>query len=193
LEANTGGRINAEGATIPGDLPFQFGKAESGGIIHMPGLNATRQPDGTILIKPGATPTNQAFPPPTGEFKNLSEHQIKQRAQGIAAGLRGFQERFTADWKKLPVGRDGHPTDADFNAFSEKWKIEYEAKYIHEAHSLVSEYLARGHQITPDDRMAGMGGTMLFYKSFAGPIAALQVAAFLDYLAKDGRRPELPK
>jgi hypothetical protein len=43
LEANTGGHISARGAQIPGDLPFQFGRAESGGRIMMDGIKIVRE------------------------------------------------------------------------------------------------------------------------------------------------------
>lgn len=185
LEALSGGRINAEGATIPGDLPFQFGKVETGGIIDMPGINVTRQSDGSFSIRPSDKPINRGFPPPTGEFRSLTDDQLRQRAKAIADDLRDFQQRFSAELQTLPRNLPTGTSESVYRPFHEKWRLEYEAKHINEAHSLVSEYLARGHSITARDRAESTGGTMLFYKSFAGPSAALEVAAFLDRLAAD--------
>jgi hypothetical protein len=183
LEATGGGRINAQDATIPGDLPFQFGKADTGGIIDMPGINVTRQSDGSFSIQSSGKPINRGFPAPTGEFRSFTDAELRQRAKAIAYDLRSFQKRFWAELQALP--RDSK-TGIDENIarpFSETWKLEYETKHINEAHSLVSEYLARGHAVKPSNDMESTGGLMLFYKSFAGPDAALRVAAFLDRLA----------
>lgn len=53
LEAINRSKINASGAMIPGDLPFQFAKADSDSIIHMPGIRVTKKEDGSILVEPG--------------------------------------------------------------------------------------------------------------------------------------------
>jgi hypothetical protein len=185
LEANTGGRINAEGATIPGDLPFQFGKAETGGIIDMPGINVIRQNDGSLSIQPSSKPANRVFLPPTGEFKDLSEAQIAHKLRVTAGELREFQKRYEAAWRALPRSPETGVENSVFQPFAEQWKLEYETKYINEAYSLVSESLARGLTITAHDQTESAGGTMLFYKAFAGPRPALEVAAFLDRVASE--------
>ena len=187
LEANTGGIINAEGAVIPGDLPFQFGRAETGGVIHMPGIQVTRKEDGSMTIGPSANPPPPlAFPePPDNRFHRASDAELKQRARVIAAELRQFQERFTVAFRELPrlPLPKGGVDDEVFRAFSKKWKAEYEQNHINEAYVLACEYLNRGHQLR-----ATRGATTLFYKSFAGPSAALEVADFLDAIAADQSR-----
>jgi hypothetical protein len=87
LEATNGSRIDATGAIIPGDLPFQFGKADGGSVIDMPGTVVTRREDGSITIEPGKIPVNRTFPPPTGEFSNLSNDEMRERALATAISV----------------------------------------------------------------------------------------------------------
>src|SRR5229473_7018036 len=102
LEATRNSKIDATGAVIPDDLPFQLGRADDGSIIDMPGLVITRREDGTILMMPGAIPVNRSFPPPTGEFSSLSNDEMRDRARAAAASLRDFQNRMEAENRSLP-------------------------------------------------------------------------------------------
>jgi hypothetical protein len=184
-EANSDVKIGAPGATSPVDPPSQSGKAEMGGIVDIPDIDATRQADGGIAAQPSNPPITRTFPPPTGEFQSLSDEQLKQRASTIAADLRIFQQRFSTALQERPEGPEAGLTESSDHEFYEKWKTEYETKHIAEAYSLVCEYFARGHSITPSAEMEASGGNILFQKSFEGPDAALRVAAFLDRLAND--------
>jgi hypothetical protein len=193
LEANTGGIINAQGATIPGDLPFQFGKVTMGGLIDMPGIKVTRKDDGTFSVQPSGEPINRAFPHPTGEFQGFGDDQLRQKARSLAEDLRDFQQRFEIEFRALPRSPKTGVADADFQPFYEKWRLEFQGKYINEAHSLASEYLSRGHEITARDRTESSGGVTVLYKSFAGFDAASRAAAFLDCIASDGSKPDQQK
>jgi hypothetical protein len=68
LEATNKSVIDATGATIPGDLPFQFGRADNNSVIDMPGITVTTK-DGITTVTPGHL--NRRFPPPTGEYSRL--------------------------------------------------------------------------------------------------------------------------
>jgi hypothetical protein len=54
LEATRESIIDASRAVIPGDLPFQFARADNGSVISMAGITVTRKPDGSFLVAPSA-------------------------------------------------------------------------------------------------------------------------------------------
>lgn len=55
LEATNKSKIDATGAEIPGDLPFQFGRAENNSIIDMPGIKVTKTDKGYTFTTPRST------------------------------------------------------------------------------------------------------------------------------------------
>ena len=184
LEATRNSKIDATGSIIPGDLPFQFGKADDGSIIDMPGTIVTRKEDGSIVIMPGAMPVNRTFPPPTGEFASLSASALKARAGEIAGSLREFQGRFETEMRSLP--RTSPPQvrapDVMWKQFSEKYKSEYNTKLLDPAVSVASEIMSRIEASAPGTSFQHPGANMLYHRAFAGPAPALEVAEFLDLL-----------
>jgi hypothetical protein len=180
LEATRSSTIDASHAIIPGDLPFQFGKADDHSVIAMPGTTVTRKNDGTILVTPGSTPTS--FPPPTGEFSSSSNSSLNVRAQKLSAELRELQARADEDFKKLKRNESGGIGDADFKALIDPYASEYRTKLAPEALSLASEFLNRLGSVTPTTFSVGNGAQMILYKTFAGPRPASDAADFLDYL-----------
>jgi hypothetical protein len=182
LEATRNSTIDATGAVIPGDLPFQLGKADDRSVIDMAGINVTRKDDGTITITPGNVP--KAFPPPTGEFSSLSNAELKERARAISSDLRALQRRFEEDARKLTRLPQGGIEDHEFKAFSEKYYSEYQEGFAKGALSIASELLARLGTATATSRGARSGGGMLLYGAFAGPTPASDVAEFLDSLTQ---------
>lgn len=185
LEATNGSTIDATGSIIPGDLPFQFGKADGGSVIDMPGTVVTRRHDGSILIEPGKIPVNRVFPAPTGEFSNLSNEEMRARAHVMAASLRDFQRRFDAENRTLPrLPPPQHGVDNElWKGFFEKYHTEYREKFADQSLSIASEIMSRIEAAAPGTRIQHAGALMLYHKTFAGPRAALEVADFLDMLA----------
>ena len=180
LEATKNSTIDATGAVISGDLPFQFGRADNGSVISMRGAVVTRQGDGIVSLRAGATPVPVQFPPPTGEFSRFSNGQLKAREIKMSADLRDFQDQFTAEIQTLPR-QDGTPNDI-IRTVGDKYSMEYQQRFVEEGRSIASEMLARITKKSPGATFSGNGGMMLYYGSFAGPRAALDVAVFLDTL-----------
>jgi hypothetical protein len=157
----------------------------------MPGLVITRREDGTILMMPGAIPVNRSFPPPTGEFSSLSNDEMRDRARAAAASLRDFQNRMETENRslpRLPPPQHGVPDDI-FKAFLEKYRSEYNSKFVDQALSIASEIMSRIEAAAPGTRIQHGGALMLYQKSFAGPRAAVEVAEFLDMLANYQVKP----
>jgi hypothetical protein len=188
LEATRGATIDAQGAIIPGDLPFQFAKASDGAVISMPGVSITRKEDGAYLITPGgAGPVNKQFPPPKGEFSALSNAQLVAREKDIASSFREFQQRVSEALDKLPRDQDQRARDATFTAAYEPFVDEYKKQFEGIGLDLASEFLARLGTVENAPRTANLGGQMLLYGSFAGPTPASDIADFLDFLAEKMR------
>ena len=184
LEATRNSKIDATRSVIPGDLPFQFGKADDGSIIDMPGTIVTRKEDGSVVMTFGAIPVNRAFPAPTGEFASLSASELKARTGEIAGSLREFQGRFETEMRSLP--RTSPPqvrvSDVVWKQFSEKYRYEYNTKLLDPAISIASEIMSRIEASAPGTSFQHPGANMLYHRAFAGPAPALEVAEFLDLL-----------
>lgn len=183
LEATRHSKIDATGAVIPGDLPFQFGRADDHSVIDMPGTVVTRREDGTYLVQPSAIPVTKSFPAPTGEFSHYSNPQLRDTAKAMAANLRDFQRREMEEWSTLPRLPQGGVDDDVFQKFANKWRVEYETKYLNQAFSIASEIMNRIGTVTPETRNERSGAMMLLHKSFAGSRPAVEVADFLDLIA----------
>ena len=151
----------------------------------MPGTVVTRRDDGSILVETGKIPVNRTFPPPTGEFSNLSNSELRETALALAGSLRDFQNRFDAENRslpRLPPPGVGVPDDL-FRQFAEKYSSEYKTKFLDRSLSITSEIMARIEAAAPGTKIQHIGATMLYHKAFAGPRTALEVAEFLEYLA----------
>jgi hypothetical protein len=184
LEATQNAAIDATGSVIPGDLPWQFARAADGAIIDMPGTVITRKEDGSMTIQFGAVPVTRQFPPPTGEFSKFSNSELRERAQEIAAALRDFQGRLEGENRTLPRLPQGGIADDVYKQFSDKYSLEYHTKFVGVARSIASEMIDRISKATPEATFSHRGANMLYWKSFAGPKAALTVSEFLNLLAQ---------
>jgi len=190
LEANTGGKIDATGAVIPGDLPFQFGKADTGGIIDIPGLVVTRQTDGSLLVEPGKQPVDRKFPAPTGKFSTLSATELTEKLRSAANELRVLDETHSKEFAALyekysPQTRPSEQLNAEWQKIAERHRPENE-RYAKLAQSLASESLARIGSIDTASMsaQARSGGIFAFHGKFAGPHPAIETAEFLEALSK---------
>ena len=180
FEATRNSTIDATGATIPGDLPFQFAKADDHSVIAMPGLTVTKKDDGTMLVTPGSGPTR--FPPPTGELTKLSNSDLKLYNQGFCKRLHDLQTRLTEATQNFYRQNGGQRDDVAFRSLYDPYVSEYRTKLVHDALSLASEFLSRINMATPTSVSAQRGATMILYKSFAGPSPASDAADFLTHL-----------
>ena len=186
LEATRDSTIDATGALIPGDLPFQFARADEGGIISMPGITVTRKEDGSFLVTPPSEPVSLAFPMPTGEFSRISNSELQTLMIALVHNLRDLQLRTDSNVSKLRRAEDGRINENDSISHYEKYTSEYKREFAESALSLVRECLSRLRSITispgPGNLGANMGGQLLLRKAFAGARPASNIADFLDQL-----------
>jgi hypothetical protein len=182
LEATGGSTIDATGATMPGDLPFQFAKADDNSVIDMPGITVTKQPDGTITVTPGNA--SRQFPAPNGDFTMLSNVDLIAREESFCKELRAFQERFSADLQKFSTTGNKQADDTAFKDLTAPYFSEYKSKYSSTALSLASEFLSRLGTVTVPSMSARSGGGLVLHQAFAGPTPASDVADFLDALGQ---------
>jgi hypothetical protein len=162
-------------------LPFQFARADEGGIISMPGIRVTRKEDGSFLVVPPSEPVSLAFPMPTGEFSRVSNSELQTLMIALVRNLRDLQLRTDSN-----VSKDDRINEVDFMSHYEKCTSEYKREFADSALSLASECLSRLGSITmspgPGNLDANMGGQLLLRKAFAGARPASNIADFLDQL-----------
>ncbi|WP_316236832.1 hypothetical protein [Bradyrhizobium sp. SZCCHNR1015] len=179
LEATNDSKINAAGAVIPNDLPFQLGKADGGSVIDMPGLVVTRKDDGAIVINPGAGSGERYFQPPSGEFVDMSVRDLKARMRATVHDLNAFQANFEKDFYD-----PGHkyPSKEKAREVRDKYSAEYREKFSKLALSLAEAALFRiGRRVDASElsRQANDGGRIILHERFVGPAPATEAAAFL--------------
>src|SRR5262249_24223094 len=85
LEATNNSTIDASNASIPGDLPFQFERADQNSLIAMQGLQVTKTEKGWE-IRPGAA--NYQFPAPPHDYAILSPLEVRDQLRATADSLR---------------------------------------------------------------------------------------------------------
>jgi hypothetical protein len=95
LEATNKSKIDATGAEIPGDLPFQFGRVENNSLIDMPGIKVTKTDKGYTVTPENV---NRQFPAPTGEFAGMLVPELRRRIEIAAGDLRQFQDEFNENF-----------------------------------------------------------------------------------------------
>jgi len=187
LEATNRSKIDATNAIIPGDLPFQFGKADQDSIIDIPGIQVTKNENGTYTVMPGARPVNRQFPPPTGEFSSLSNAALSKKVQSVISELRQFNSDYRRDVFP-PYTRVG-PIDEEYTRRStenwNKYRAAYEERFTKLTLSLTSEMLARIGSIEGDSmsQSAREAATLVYYGRFAGNNTAAGAADFLEAVA----------
>jgi len=182
LEATRNSKIVATGAKIPGDLPFQFAKADDNSLITMAGLTVTKNEDGTISVVPGNELLE--FPHPTDEFSSLSNSEIKIQLQQVCIDLVDLQERFFKD-SSLFSENNGPPSNEDYNLLYQKYASEYNTEFSEKVLSLCSEILRRLKRVAPDTHSTTNGARIILRKAFVGPNPASDAAEFLEYLGKE--------
>ncbi|WP_315796031.1 hypothetical protein [Bradyrhizobium sp. SZCCHNRI3043] len=188
LEATNDSKINAAGAVIPNDLPFQLGKADGGSVIDMPGVVVTRKDDGTIAINTGSGSGERYFQPPTGEFADMSVGDLKARMRATVHDLNDFQANFEKDFYD-PERK--YPSKEKAREVRNKYSAEYREKFSKLALSLAEAALFRiGRRVDGSElsRQANDGGRIILNERFVGPAPATEAAAFLASL--ESRLPD---
>lgn len=177
LEATNRSTIDATGATIPGDLPFQFGRADNDSLMNLRGTQVTKTEDGGFRIAFGQSNSNIEFPEPPTEYAFLSTPELKTHLQALAHTLLEIQEQFTAEARQ--TGGD----DKKWVTVFQKYNGIYQEKFADLSFSLASVALKRIGTLSDVPKSAASGGELIYYKKFAGPTPAGDMAAFLDLLS----------
>lgn len=185
LEATRNSTIDATGAIIPGDLPFQFAKADDHSLIAMAGIKVTRNEDGTILVNPDAEPIK--FPPPTGEFSMFSNQDLKFHCGKLSTDLRCLQKLLYEETARIRADKETKIAEEEIGKVVGRYAAEYKRGIAREAHSVASELLSRLMSATFTTASAANGGRVVYYKTFCGPTPASDAADFLDELARQLR------
>lgn len=192
LEATNRSVIDATGGQFPSDMPFPFAKADNDSFINMPGVKVTKNSDGSMSVS--SAPVTQQFPPPTGEYANLSKQELRAEIVKASSELRSFDAERTESFRLL----SSKYSDNDFSKNPRPDKFAQESKDISGqlqpktdrlaklAQSLASECMARigvldGSTLSMSAR-SGAGGVL--HAKFAGPHPALEAAEFLDELSR---------
>lgn len=177
LEATNGSKIDASGAVIPGDLPFQLGKADGGSLIDMPGLVATKTENGWS-ITPAAN-SEKSFPAPPDNLAKMSSTELKQAMQALIGELRTLQRQFDDEFFEPGHKYPGHEK-AD--AVLQKYAATYKTEFSQKAFDLASAALSRIGRLSNLSRDANYGGSVVYHKMFVGPRPADGAATFLETL-----------
>ena len=175
LEATNRSTIDAAGATIPGDLPFQFGRADRDSLIAMPGIKVTKADNGWKVTLPENV--NYQFPSPPPKYAAMPTRELRRQLQATANDLRAFQVQFTAAY------RQALPDRARADEVGETYRVEYEKRFLEPSFSLASAAMSKIGTITLP-KAANSGGQIVYYKKFVGPNAAGDAATFLDTLSE---------
>src|SRR5260370_3554229 len=95
------------------------------------------------------------------------------RAVEIQASLRDFQNRMEAENRslpRLPPPQYGVPDDI-FRPFLEKYRSEYNSKFVDQALSIASEIMSRIVAAAPPSRIHPVGARKRYHKSLSAAIA----------------------
>lgn len=180
LEATNNSKINADGAVIPGDLPFQFGRADDHSTINMRGVIVTQRPEGGYTITPGHS--TFVFPS-SGEFSKLSNAELKGKAKFFIERLTAMQKAFNAE---VFEGRAQPMPYEESRIIYERMQSSFQNDLASDVISLCAEVLSR---IGPVDgatlpQLARHGAMFLRDQRFAGPLPAKSIADFVEVIAK---------
>jgi hypothetical protein len=97
--------------------------------------------------------------------------QLRDELQTTVRELRGFQDKFDADFRQK------------VKEVLERYRISYEGKFSELSLSLASAALARIGSLSDIPRSAASGGQIIYYKKFVGPTPAGDAAEFLELLS----------
>jgi hypothetical protein len=175
LEATTRSTIDAAGASIPEDFPGKFAKADQDSLINMRGLQVIPNGTGGWTITPGQS--NIEFPEPPPEYALLSNPELREQLQILARSMLDLQVQYTAE------GRQAISAKQDTDPVFKKYNAIYQDKFANLSLFLASEALKRIKIVTDVSRSAQSGGSFIYYKKFAGPTPAGDIAAFLNLLS----------
>jgi hypothetical protein len=174
LEATNKSIIDATGASIPGDLPFQFGRADNDSLIAMPGIQVTKTGTGW-QISPGQA--NLQFPAAPPEFAFIATPELRQRLRDTANSLRQMQEQFTSEF------RAAIPDNEKVRDVGKRYADLYDRQFAEIAISLSAAAMARIGTLSDLPRAADNGGQIIYYKKWVGPTPGGNAAEFLDLLS----------
>jgi hypothetical protein len=161
LEATNNSTIDATGATIPGDLPFQFGRADKDSLIAMPGIQVTKTENGWEIRPPENI--NVQFPPPPANYASIPTPQLRRELQSTANELRVFQTQYTADF------RQAVSDTAKLDVVMGTYRADYEKKFSELSLSLASAALSRiGTLKLP--KSANSGGRLCITRNLLGQL-----------------------
>jgi hypothetical protein len=185
LEAVDHSVIDASGSTIPGDLPFQFGRAQGNSLIAMPGVTVKKNDtDGYSVIPPAET--NLSFPAPDGRFSNFSDAGLKHEAVPIADKFRQAQKEFFKAYQAVERNAKGEISDQDWQAFSYPLDTKYRVDLVPVGYALTCELLVRVKGgLKPPNRNVNMGASAMYYRQTASAGHADKVAAFIEFISEN--------
>lgn len=132
------------------------------------------------------------FPPPTGEFKDLSNSDLVKRVKDLAAQIRGNEQNYDTRRENIFMGKSA--SSKDMNAKIEKLQKENEEEFkklfLPTALSLASEIIFRLKKVEIPSNAEPLimeGGENLTRGMLAGAYPMSSIAYFLEYIA--GRLP----
>jgi len=175
LEATNRSTIDASGATIPGDLPFQFGRADNDSLIAMPGVKVTKTDNGWQVSPPENV--NYNFPAPPAKYAVMPIPELRRQLQSTANELRVFQNQYTVNF------RQSVPDTTKMREVIDAYKTDYDKRFSELSFSLASAAMSRIGMITLP-KAASSGGQIVYYKKFVGPTPAGDAATFLEALSE---------
>lgn len=179
FEVTNRSTVDARDATIPSDFPAeQFAKVDSDSLLNMRGLQITKTEQGGWIIQPGKG--NIEFPKPPEKFAFMPTAELQREMRNVATKLRELQNNYRAEARQAFSSDDKNKT---FNEVFQKYDTIYQDQFADLSLSLAASALKRIGQATDMSREAQSGGALVFYKKFAGPTPASDIAAFLDTLA----------
>lgn len=178
LEATNKSKIDATGAEIPGDLPFQFGHAQNNSLIDMPGIKVTKTDKGYTVTSENV---NRRFPAPTGEFASMSVSELRHRIEITVGDLHQFQDEFNTNFFEPNYK---FPPEEKANTLLAKFGAMYEEKFAGSTFYLASAALSKIGTIDGSNMSleARDGGNIVYHGKFVGPDPAKRAAAFLELL-----------
>ncbi|MCS3449557.1 MULTISPECIES: hypothetical protein [Bradyrhizobium] len=179
LEATNNSTIDASGATIPGDLPFQFGKADQNSLLSMPGAKVTKTENGWQITPPENITFE--FPAASPKYAAMTLPDLKRELLTTANSLRLLQNKYTASF------REARSDTTNFRNFADAFRSEYEKNFAERSFALASAALSKLGPVTLS-QSATNGGAVVYYKKFVGPTPAGDAASFLEALSE-----KLPK
>jgi hypothetical protein len=191
LEAVGHSAIDARDAIIPGDLPFQFSKAEDHSFIGIARITVTKQPDGTFLVEQPQN-TSVQFPTPTGGFLLLSNVELIIRATKLSNNLRDFQKTWDDRWRSVQQGENAQSDAASYETVFGPLIAEYSATLAPEALSVVGSLMSRLVTISLTNPSDASGALTIYHRRLIGPRAAQDAAGLVDNLRSALSKQEPP-